>query len=176
MYYIGIVIYDKHYLSVIVIATDRLSGIFHTAYHEWAPGTAAGILALSSCVDDAIAPLTGKYEKPVVYEMNTLVSQSVEKGEKTRTFTVELANDEASLFMKFVGDKYYLNDAGYTAAPADAAKKGNYLVGNGGSTFTLDGQAIPVESGTLIVAQTELHLLKKFLTVRLKFPWRETIS
>lgn len=59
--------------------------------------------------------------------MNTLVSQSVEKGEKTRTFTVELANDEASLFMKFVGDKYYLNDAGYTAAPADAAKKGNYL-------------------------------------------------
>ena len=51
---------------------------------------AAGILALSSCVEDAIQPLTGKYEKPATYELNTLVSQSVEKGEKTRTFTVEV--------------------------------------------------------------------------------------
>ena len=42
---------------------------------------AASFLALSSCVESAIEPMTGKYEKPVVYEMNTLVSQSVEKGE-----------------------------------------------------------------------------------------------
>lgn len=116
---------------------------------------AAGILALSSCVEDAIAPLTGKYEKPVTYEMNTLVSQSVEKGEKTRIFTVELANDEASVNMKFVGDKYYLHDAGFTASPADAAKKGHYLVGNGGSTFTHAGKTVNIDSGTMTVAQAE---------------------
>ena len=44
----------------------------------------AGILALSYCVEDAIQPLTGKYEKPAAYELNTLVSQSVEKGDKKK--------------------------------------------------------------------------------------------
>ncbi len=116
---------------------------------------AAGILALSSCVEDAIAPLTGKYEKPVEYVMTELKSQSVEKGEKTRTFTVELAGSNASLNMKFVGDKYYLHDAAFTAAPADAAKVGNYIVGNGGSTFTLGGNTVNIDSGSLTVAQAD---------------------
>ncbi len=116
---------------------------------------AAGILALSSCVEDAIAPLTGKYEKPVEYVMTEVKSQSVEKGERTRTFTVELAGSNASLNMKFVGDKYFLHDAAFTAAPADAAKVGNYIVGNGGSTFTLGGSTVNVDSGSLIVAQVD---------------------
>ena len=63
---------------------------------------AASILALSSCVESAIEPMTGKYEKPVVYEMNTLASQSVEKGDKNRTFTVELSGDNASMTLKMV--------------------------------------------------------------------------
>ncbi len=116
---------------------------------------AAGILALSSCVEDAIAPLTGMYEKPVEYVMTEVKSQSVEKGENTRTFTVEIANNEATLKMKFVGNKYFLHDAAFNAAPADAAKVGNYIVGNGGSTFTLGGQNVNVDSGTLTVAQVE---------------------
>ncbi len=116
---------------------------------------AAGILALSSCVEDAIAPLTGKYEKPVEYVMTEVKSQSVEKGEKTRTFTVELAGGNASLNMKFVGDKYFLHDAAFTAAPADAAKVGNYIVGNGGSTFTLGGNTVNVDNGSLTVAQAD---------------------
>ena len=70
----------------------------------------AGILALSSCVEDAIQPLTGKYEKPAAYELNTLVSQSVEKGDKTRTFTVEVSGSNATLSMKLVGDKYFIAD------------------------------------------------------------------
>lgn len=111
----------------------------------------AGIVALSSCVEEAIKPLEGKYEKPVTYELNTLVDQSVEKGEKLRTFTVEVANQEASLKMKFAGDKYYLVDESYTASPE--AKKGTYLVGEGGSTFTKGGTTLPVESGTLVVKQ-----------------------
>ena len=110
---------------------------------------AAGIMALSSCVEEALSPLTGKYATPESYELNTLVAQSVEKGEKTRTFTVEVSDQDASLKMKFVGDKYYLADESYTASPE--AKKGTYLVGNGGSTFTKGGNTVAVESGTLVV-------------------------
>lgn len=112
---------------------------------------AASILALSSCVESAIGPMTGKYEKPVVYEMNTLASQSVEKGDKYRTFTVELSGDNASITLKMVSDKYFLADGSYTPAPADQAKKNTYIVGNGGTTFN----NIPVETGSIKVAQGE---------------------
>ena len=112
---------------------------------------AASILALSSCVESAIGPMTGKYEKPVVYEMNTLASQSVEKGDKNRTFTVELSGDNASMTLKMVSDKYFLADGSYTPAPADQAKKNTYIVGNGGTTF----KNIPVETGSIKVAQGE---------------------
>ena len=113
----------------------------------------AGIMALSSCVQEAIGPLTGVYEKPATYELNTVKDQSVVKGEGTRTFNVTLANETATLAMKFVGDKYYLADGGYTASPE--AKKGTYLVGNGGSTFTVNGNAVNVDSGTLTVTNNE---------------------
>ena len=113
---------------------------------------AASILALSSCVESAIGPMTGKYEKPVVYEMNTLASQSVEKGDKYRTFTVELSGEnEASMILKMVSDKYFLADGSYTPAPADQAKKNTYIVGNGGTTFN----NIPVETGSIKVVQGE---------------------
>ena len=112
---------------------------------------AASILALSSCVESAIGPMTGKYEKPVVYEMNTLASQSVEKGDKYRTFTVELSGDNASMTLKMVSDKYFLADGSYTPAPADQAKKNTYIVGNGGTTFN----NIPVETGSIKVSQGE---------------------
>ena len=112
---------------------------------------AASILALSSCVENAIEPMTGKYEKPVVYEMNTLASQSVEKGDKNRTFTVELSGDNASMTLKMVSDKYFLADGSYTPAPADQAKKNTYIVGNGGTTFN----NIPVETGSIKVTQGE---------------------
>ena len=113
---------------------------------------AASILALSSCVESAIEPMTGKYEKPVVYEMNTLASQSVEKGDKYRTFTVELSGDDnTSMTLKMVNDKYFLADGSYTPAPADQAKKNTYIVGNGGTTFN----NIPVETGSIKVAQGE---------------------
>lgn len=112
---------------------------------------AASILALSSCVESAIEPMTGKYEKPVVYEMNTLASQSVEKGDKYRTFTVELSGDNASMTLKMVNDKYFLADGSYTPAPADQAKKNTYIVGNGGTTFN----NIPVETGSIKVSQGE---------------------
>ena len=116
---------------------------------------AAAVLTLSSCVKDAIAPLSDQYPAPVKYELNTLVKNEVVKGESTRTFNVVLSDNTATLDMKFVGNKYFLPDNGYTAAPADAAKNGNYLVGNDGSTFTVNGNTVGIESGTLTVKQGE---------------------
>ena len=116
---------------------------------------AASVLALSSCVKDAIGPLTGEYAKPVNYELNTVVKNEVIKGESTRTFNVVLTDNSATLDMKFVGNKYYLPENGYTAATADAAKNGTYIVGNGGSTFTVNGNTVGVDSGTLTVKQVE---------------------
>ena len=113
----------------------------------------AGLMALSSCVEEAIGPLTGQYEKPVTYELNTVKDQSVVKGESLRTFNVTLTNETATLAMKFTGDKYFLADGGYTASVE--AKKGTYLVGNGGSTFTLNGNTVGVDAGTLTVVNTE---------------------
>ena len=113
----------------------------------------AGLMALSSCVEEAIGPLTGQYEKPVTYELNTVKDQSVVKGESLRTFNVALTNETATLAMKFTGDKYFLADGGYTASVE--AKKGTYLVGNGGSTFTLNGNTVGVDAGTLTVVNTE---------------------
>ena len=116
---------------------------------------AASIMALSSCVQDAIDPLTGKYEKPVSYELNKLVKNEVVKGEQTRTFNIVLTDDTATLDIKFVGNKYFLPDNGYTAAAADAAKNGNYLVGTGGSTFTVNGNTVNIENGSISVKQEE---------------------
>ena len=113
----------------------------------------AGLMALSSCVEEAIGPLTGQYEKPVTYELNTVKDQSVVKGESLRTFNVTLTNETATLAMKFTGDKYFLADGGYTASVE--AKKGTYLVGNGGSTFTLNGNTVGVDAGTLTVVNTD---------------------
>ena len=116
---------------------------------------AAGILALSSCMEDAIEPLEGKYPAPVTYELNTLKSQSIEKGEKTRTITLELANEEATLLVKFVSDKYYINSVSHTPVTADQAKNKSYIVGNGGSTFTVGGNSVPIESGSITATQGE---------------------
>ena len=116
---------------------------------------AVGIMALSSCVEEAIKPLEGKYPAPVTYELNTLKSQSMEKGEKTRTITVELANEEATLLVKFVSDKYYINSVAHTPVPADQAKNKSYIVGADGSTFTVGGNTVPVESGSITATQGE---------------------
>ena len=85
---------------------------------------AASILALSSCVQDAIGPLTGEYAKPVSYELNTLVKNEVTVDQSTRTFNVVLTDNAATLDMKFVGNKYSLPDKAYNAATADAPTNG----------------------------------------------------
>lgn len=107
----------------------------------------ASVLALGACTEDAISPITGKYPKPEVYEMTTVLSQPSEKSGNNRFFTVELATEGVSgsaenyqgtgsvLLVKFIGNKYFLHDAAFTAAPAETAKVGNYLVGQTGSAI-----------------------------------------
>lgn len=127
----------------------------------------ASVLALGACTEDAISPITGKYPKPEVYEMTTVLSQPTEKSGNNRIFTVELATEGVSgtqgdyqgtgavLAAKFVGNKYFLHDAAYTASPAETAKVGNYLVGNNGSAFyTVNNGAVEkaaLDHGSLTV-------------------------
>ncbi len=132
---------------------------------------AAAALAIGSCSEDAVAPLTGMYPAPEEYKMDAVLSQPVVKGDGVRTFTVELATEGVKgtdgvysgtgnvLRMKFVCDKYFLANASYTPATSDAAKNGNYIVGQEGAAFcsVSDGQAkeIPVDYGSLLVSSVD---------------------
>ncbi|MGN1232977.1 MAG: hypothetical protein ACI4UJ_05955 [Candidatus Cryptobacteroides sp.] len=109
---------------------------------------AAAAFLLAGCAKDAIDPIKGLYPKPEDIRMTKLLSSPVEKLDKVRCFTVEIATDGVSgtegnytgtgsvLKIKFFGDKYYLDNATYTSTDASAVKKGFYLAGDGGSTFT----------------------------------------
>ncbi len=128
---------------------------------------AASVLALGSCVRDAISPLTGKYPAPESYEMTKVLAQPVEKSGNVRIFTLELATEGISgtegnwqgtgavLRIKFVGDKYFLHDAAYTAAPSGNAQKGNYIVGQEGSAFSIvngdQSHSIGLDYGSITV-------------------------
>lgn len=111
--------------------------------------TIAGLF-ISSCSDDAVSGLSGKYPAPEEYKFTSLISQQTEKEESKRIYTVEIATGGVTgangiysgngevLKMQFVGDTYYLPGASYTAAPEASAKKGNYILGygtNSGSVF-----------------------------------------
>ncbi|MGN1210957.1 MAG: hypothetical protein ACI4TM_04670 [Candidatus Cryptobacteroides sp.] len=109
---------------------------------------AAAAIVLASCVKDAISPMQGLYQKPEDVEMTKVLSYPVEKLGGVRCFTVEIATEGVSgsegnysgdgtvLNLKLYGDKYFIENSTYSAADATSIKKGFYLVGDGGSTFT----------------------------------------
>ena len=109
---------------------------------------AAAAAVLAGCAKDAIDPMQGLYPKPEDIKMTKLLSSPVEKLEKVRCFTVEIATEGVNgtdgnysgtgsvLNIKFYGDKYYLDNATYTSAADGTVKKGFYVAGEGGSTFT----------------------------------------
>lgn len=109
---------------------------------------AAAAVALASCTKEAIDPLSGVFEKPEDVHMTQVLSYPVEKLGNLRCFNVELATEGVTgtegnysgtgsvLSLKLYGNKFFLDNATYTAAAADAVKSGFYLVGEGGSTFT----------------------------------------
>lgn len=134
-----------------------------------------GILAglfISSCTEDAIDELTGKYPAPEVYAFTKLASESSEKQDNKRIFTIDFATDGVTgsngqysgsgsvLSVQFVGDTYYLHAAAFSAAAEASAKKGNFIAGYGTNSGTcfydVSGGSVapsPVTSGTLTVGK-----------------------
>ena len=141
---------------------------------------AASMLALSSCVEEAIDPLNGSHGKPEVYDMTNLLSQEVIKGDKAKIFEEEVASEGITgnngdykgngsvLYMKFIGDSYKLTSTTYSQATEEKAKSGNFLVGEGGSAYykVENGTVtpIPIDKGSITVSEDETGFyLKGFL-------------
>lgn len=112
---------------------------------------AAAVLVLGSCTKSAIAPLEGEYQKPADFVSTEVVSSSVTKLDKVRCFDIVFADAQGKLEVKFYGDKYYLESQTYTAADAASIKKGFYLVGEGGSTYTAGGKSTALDHGGISV-------------------------
>lgn len=113
---------------------------------------AAAVLVLGSCTKSAIAPLDDVYQKPEKFNSTELVSSSVVKLDGVRCFNIELADAGAKFNLKFYCDKYYLEPVTYSAADAASIKKGFYLVGEGGSTYTKDGKTVAIDHGGISVS------------------------
>ena len=113
------------------------------------------LLAFSACTEPGIDDLTGKYPAPDTYKMDNLLFQERVKGEKVHNFNLLIATEGvtlngdalsgngAALSLQFLCNKYNLHTTSYTAATADKAKNGNYIIGNGGS------ELLVVENGTV---------------------------
>lgn len=113
---------------------------------------AAAALVLGACEKSAISPLDGVYQKPEDFISDEVRSCSIEKLNNLRCFNIELANAGSSLNLKLFGDKYYLEPVTFSPAKADAIKKGFYLVGEGGSTYTSGGSAVALDHGGITVS------------------------
>ncbi|MBR2451826.1 MAG: hypothetical protein IKB37_01465 [Rikenellaceae bacterium] len=132
--------------------------------------TLLALVTLSACTEPAIDDLTGKYPAPEDLTLS-LLSQERVKGEKVHNFNLTLATEGVTLNgdayagsgnvldIKFVGNTFSLGATTYSPKAADAAKNGNYIVGEGGSTYYTveNGVATPVaiESGNITVAKVE---------------------
>lgn len=116
----------------------------------------AALFAFSACTEvPAIDDLNGKYTEPDTYTMNSLLFEERVQGESVHNFNLIVATEGltlegeayagsgAALSLKLLDNKSTLTTQSYTAATADKAKKGNYLIGEGGS------QLLVVENGTV---------------------------
>ena len=82
------------------------------------------MIALSSCVEEAIGDLTGKFPAPTEVTLNTLNSSTVTKDETgKRQFVLDITDGTNVLHATLVGNKYYLSKNTYTEA-AEAVAEG----------------------------------------------------
>lgn len=132
---------------------------------------AASMFALSSCVEEAIEPLTGQHQEPGLYTMTELLSQEISEVAGNKMFIVEVASKGVTgkegaykgtgnaLVLKFVGEGYKLASNTYTAAGGDEVQTGTYLVGEGGSAYytVKDGKAegVLLNNGGIKVSEAE---------------------
>lgn len=117
----------------------------------------AVLVFFTACEENAIEPLSGKYDIPEEYTLTNLVDNSSERQVGgTRIFTLKLATegvtatyDEGTETYSFsgsgnyfsidlVGDDYFLKEGTYTVSNHENASVGNYIAGydmeEGGTT------------------------------------------
>lgn len=116
----------------------------------------AVLLAGSSCAESAIDDLHGIYKAPEDCKFTSAQSISVEKIDKgLRIFDVNFTTTDGDILnMKFVGDSYFLPASAFTPSSVNDVKKGNYVIGNGGSSFIPKGSSpVSLTRGQVIVAK-----------------------
>jgi hypothetical protein len=133
--------------------------------------TIAVAFMFTSCAEDTIDPLSGKYPAPDDYALNNLLYQDIQKNESTRTVTLAIGSNGLStinnstgnyLYVEFLIPRldYFLGGAAYTIAHASVAKAGNYIQGgdNVGSYWVevaggAEVKRLQVKDGTLYVTK-----------------------
>ncbi|KAA6300316.1 MAG: hypothetical protein EZS26_003542 [Candidatus Ordinivivax streblomastigis] len=130
----------------------------------------AVISFFSACEENAIDDLAGTYPSPTPYTLGKVLLQNVQKNEKSRTITLQLATDGLTtpnagtgnyLAIDFVGDRLnsFLVPGVYTAAANPSAPSiGNYIMGDNTCWYTIDNGAVSskfkVTDGTFFVTRT----------------------
>ena len=116
----------------------------------------AAVLALVSCTDTALDPLTGMFPDAQEPVLTTLTESSIVKNETNRLFTLKFSGNGASVEATFVGARaqYYLEPNVY--APGEST--GCFLLG----PTTVNGKQ--VKSGNITV-QKKAGDLYKFIFV-----------
>ncbi|MDR2653652.1 MAG: hypothetical protein LBC68_15345 [Prevotellaceae bacterium] len=131
----------------------------------------AAAFMFTSCAEDAIDQLSGKYPLPDDYALSNLLSQDVQKNANTRTITLAVGSSGLSatdngtgsyLHVEFLVRRidYFLSGGAYTIASDTVAKAGNYIMGNdniGSYWAEVAGGAevkrLKIKDGTVYVSQ-----------------------
>ena len=123
---------------------------------------AASMLALSSCVEEAIGDLTGQFPAPTEVNLNTLnKSEATKDADGKRLFVLDLTDGTNVLHATLVGNKYYLTKNTYTEASAAAAKNGNFIID--GQT-TVNGKNV-IDGSITITQEDANYTLQSLLFV-----------
>ncbi len=105
----------------------------------------AATIALVSCEEDSLDPLTGKYSPPEEYDLTVLGAQEREKVGPLYIFSIDLKDDESNTFSMTLFSTDYILPASDFTPGAQAANK-TYLI----SSTTFNGQE--VIDGTISIA------------------------
>jgi len=103
-------------------------------------------LALSSCYQSVLDPLSGVFPSPTIVTEFSSVSATSVKGDRGRLIDVDM-NGSISIHLALVGNKFFLTENTYTEAQAMAAKNGNFIIGE----TKVNG--VGVKSGRIEVAR-----------------------